>query len=109
MLFKLTIVADAQAQTVLQRKWAQWRSGCGKIGWGEPPITNSHFNYHSSSITETSRATSSLDQPAAAPSAQKENSHFLSKVQPNANRQQKSKTCSNGEVDMLNTLETTVI
>lgn len=105
-LFKLAITVDAQAQTALQRKWAQWKSS-----WGETPFTSNHFNYHSSSITETSRATVSLEPPAAAvPSGQKENSCFLSKVQPNANGQQKkSQTCINGEVDKLNKTEPTVI
>ncbi|KAM9351116.1 calcitonin gene-related peptide type 1 receptor [Symphorus nematophorus] len=100
---------NAEAQTALKRKWAQWKSAWGKTGWGETPITNNHFNYHSSSITETSRATISLEQPAAALSTHNENSHFLSKVQHNANGQQNSKTCSNGEVDMVNKLETTDI
>lgn len=69
------------------------------------PITNNHFNYHSSSITETSRATISLEHPDA-PSEQ--NSHVLFKERKNTNGQQKdSKTCSNGEVDMLNKMETT--
>ncbi|XP_035512026.1 calcitonin gene-related peptide type 1 receptor [Morone saxatilis] len=90
---------NAEAQTALKRKWAQLKSA-----WGKTPITNNHFNYHNSSITETSRATINLEQPAAAPSV---NSHF---VQQKANGQQKnSKTCSNGEVDMINKLETTDI
>lgn len=67
------------------------------------PITNNHFNYHSSSITETSRATISLEHPDA-----EQNSHVLFKERKNTNGQQKdSKTCSNGEVDMLNKMETT--
>ncbi|XP_028265516.1 calcitonin gene-related peptide type 1 receptor [Parambassis ranga] len=116
---------NAEAQTALKRKWSQWKSTWGKTGWGETPITNNHFNYHtSSSITETSRATINLEQPAAAttttatavaaaaaPSTvQKENSHFLSMVQQKANGQEKkSHTRTNGEVDMLNMLETTDI
>lgn len=105
-LFKLAITVDAQAQTALKRKWAQWKSG-----WGGTPFTSNHFNYHSSSITETSRATISLEPPAAAVSSgHKENSHFLSKAETNANGQQKkSQTCINGEVDMLNKMETSII
>lgn len=101
---------NAEAQTALQRKWAQWKSAWGKTGWGETPIANNHFNYHTnSSITETSRATISLEQPGA-PFEQEDNSHFLSNAQQDANRQQKnSKTCTNGEVDILNKSETTYI
>lgn len=101
---------NAEAQTALQRKWAQWKSAWGKAGWGETPIANNHFNYHTnSSITETSRATISLEQPGA-PFEQEDNSHFLSNAQQDANRQQKnSKTCTNGEVDILNKSETTYI
>ncbi|KAE8293134.1 Calcitonin gene-related peptide type 1 receptor [Larimichthys crocea] len=96
---------NAEAQTALKRKWAQWKSAWGKTSWGDMPITNNHFNYHSSSITETSRATISLEHPDA-PSEQ--NSHVLFKERKNTNGQQKdSKTCSNGEVDMLNKMETT--
>ncbi|KAM9855181.1 calcitonin gene-related peptide type 1 receptor [Aulostomus maculatus] len=89
---------NAEAQAALRRKWMQWKSA-----WG----TNSHFNYHTnSSITETSRATISLD-PHAVPFKKKEN--ILSRAAPNDNRQEKnSKTFSNGEVDMLK-LETTDI
>ncbi|XP_068589054.1 calcitonin gene-related peptide type 1 receptor isoform X1 [Cebidichthys violaceus] len=97
---------NAEAQTALQRKWAQWKSACGKTGWGETPTTNNHFNYHNnSSITETSRVTSCSEGPDAVPSEPKESSHFLS--QERANGQQKE--CSNGEVDMLNKMETTDI
>ncbi|XP_044068840.1 calcitonin gene-related peptide type 1 receptor isoform X2 [Siniperca chuatsi] len=99
---------NAEAQTALQRKWAQWKSAWGKTGWGETPITKNHFNYHTnSSITETSRATINLEQPSA-PSEQNKNSHFLFSMQQKANGQQtNSQTCHNGEVDMLNKLETT--
>ncbi|XP_053174225.1 calcitonin gene-related peptide type 1 receptor isoform X1 [Scomber japonicus] len=101
---------NAEAQTALQRKWAQWKSAWGKTGWGETPITNNHFNYHTnSSITETSRATISLEQPCT-PFEQEHNNHFMSSEQGEANGQKKnSKTCSNGEVDVLNNLETTYI
>ncbi|KAG8002903.1 Calcitonin receptor [Nibea albiflora] len=102
--FIVNIFAHFQAQTALKRKWAQWKSAWGKTGWGDMPITNNHFNYHSSSITETSRATISLEHPSDAPSEQ--NSHVLFKEQKNTNGQQKdSKTCSNGEVYMLNKME----
>lgn len=78
MFIPSTVVVDTQAQTALRRKWDQWRSGCGKFSWGEPPIINSHFNYQNSSITETSRATISLELPTAAvPSTPKENSTSL--------------------------------
>ncbi|XP_020491646.1 calcitonin gene-related peptide type 1 receptor isoform X1 [Labrus bergylta] len=91
---------NAEAQTALRRKWAQWKSAWDKTGWGDTPITNNHYSYHhNSSITETSRVTMSLEQPAALPSAQHVNSDAVSE------EQQKS----NGEVDMLNKLETTDI
>lgn len=96
-----------EAQTALQRKWVQWKSAWGKTGWGDTPITNNHFNYHNSSITETSRATINLEQPPVAPPEHNENTSFL---QYNANgRQKNSGTCSNGEVDMPNKLETSDI
>lgn len=101
-----TITVDVQAQTALQRKWAQWKYAWGKTGWGTP-ITKNHFN--NSSITETSRATINLEQPSAS-SEQNENRPFMSNMQQKANGQQKnSKTCSNGEMDRLNKLETTDI
>lgn len=97
---------NAEAQTALKRKWAQWKSAWGKTGWGDTPINN--FSYHNnSSITETSRATISMEHPTAALSERNEDSHFLSQVQQKANGQQK--TCSNGEVDMLYNSETTNI
>nr|XP_046253050.1 calcitonin gene-related peptide type 1 receptor [Scatophagus argus] len=96
---------NAEAQTALRRKWAQWKSG-----WGDTPVTSNHFNYHSSSITETSRATISLEQPAAASFEQKENGQFLSKVHQSSNGQQKKSTMySNGEVDTFKKMETTNI
>ncbi|XP_054464853.1 calcitonin gene-related peptide type 1 receptor [Anoplopoma fimbria] len=99
---------NAEAQTALRRKWAQWKSAWGKTGWGETPNSNNHFNYHNnSSITENSRATICSEEPAAVPSEQTESSHFLSQVEQKANGQQT--TCSNGEVDMLNKMETTDI
>ncbi|XP_034731528.1 calcitonin gene-related peptide type 1 receptor isoform X1 [Etheostoma cragini] len=98
---------NAEAQTALRRKWVQWKSAWGKTGWGET-TTNYHFNSHNnSSITETSRATISLEQPAASASERKESSHFLFQVPQKANGQQK--TCNNGKIDMLNQLETTNI
>ncbi|XP_023262353.1 calcitonin gene-related peptide type 1 receptor-like [Seriola lalandi dorsalis] len=98
---------NAEAQAALRRKWAQRKFTWGKAGWGETPISSNLFNYHTnSSITETSRATINLEKPAAAPSEL--NNHFLSKLQEKANGQQNS-TCSNGEADMLNKLETTDI
>uniref|UniRef100_A0A8D2ZZX9 Calcitonin receptor n=2 Tax=Scophthalmus maximus TaxID=52904 RepID=A0A8D2ZZX9_SCOMX len=102
---------NAEAQGALRRKWAQRRFAWGKAGWGDAPTSNNHFNYHTnSSITETSRATINLEQPAAAPSEQTDNSFSLSEVQPKANGQRKNaNTCGNGEVDMLNNLETTDI
>ncbi|KAI3357168.1 hypothetical protein L3Q82_015630 [Scortum barcoo] len=100
---------NAEAQTALQRKWAQWKSAWGMTGWGDTPISNNHFNSHTtSSITETSRATISLEQPATVPVEHHEKSYFLAKMQQKVNGQ-KSKTCSNGDVDTLNKLETTDI
>ncbi|XP_073326025.1 calcitonin gene-related peptide type 1 receptor isoform X2 [Pagrus major] len=93
---------NSEAQTALQRKWAQLKSAWGKTGWGDTPINNSNFNYHSSSITETSRATINLEAPVPSPSEQ--NVNFL----PNG-KQKNSKTCSNGEVDVFSKLETTDI
>lgn len=57
---------NGEAQTAVRRKWTQWKSAWGKTGWGVTPITNnSHSNYHTnSSITETSRATLSLEHPS---------------------------------------------
>lgn len=79
-MFFLSTVVDTQAQTALRRKWDQWRSGCGKMSWGEPP--NSHFNFQNSSITETSRPMIGVEQPAAAvPSTPEENSFSLSPEQ----------------------------
>ncbi|CAN9515850.1 unnamed protein product [Ophioblennius macclurei] len=55
---------NAEAQTALQRKWAQWKSAWWKTGWGETPIASNHFNSHTnSSITETSRVAISLEPP----------------------------------------------
>ncbi|XP_040911721.1 calcitonin gene-related peptide type 1 receptor [Toxotes jaculatrix] len=100
---------NAEAQAALRRKWAQRKFVWGKTGWAEQPITNNHFSYHTnSSITETSRATISLEQPVAVPLEQ--SSHPLSGVQKKDNGQQKNNnTYSNGEVDLLNKLETTDI
>ncbi|KAI9531215.1 hypothetical protein NQZ68_000710 [Dissostichus eleginoides] len=92
---------NTEAQTALRRKWDQWKSAWGKTGWGDTPMIHSHHN--NSSFTETSRATINLED--AANSKRDENSHFLSLEQEKANGQQK--TSSNGEVDMLNKLETT--
>lgn len=93
----------------MRRKWAQWKSAWGKTGWGHAPVTNNHFNYHTnSSITETSRMTISLEQPASPTSDPSEN--LLSTVKHNVNGQQKnSSTCKNGEVTMLNKMEDTDI
>ncbi|XP_036958696.1 calcitonin gene-related peptide type 1 receptor isoform X1 [Acanthopagrus latus] len=93
---------NAEAQTALRRKWVQWKSAWGKTGWGNTPITNSHFNYHSSSITETSRATINLEAPVPAPPGHGEN--FLSN-----GGQKNNKTCSNGDADVFSKLETTDI
>lgn len=108
MLFSLSWL-DVQAQQALKRKWAQRRFAWGKISWGEPPIASNLFNYHTnSSITETSRATISLEQPHARPSEQ--NNHFTSKAHQKANGGEKrSNSCSNGEVAMLTKRETSDI
>ncbi|XP_068601343.1 calcitonin gene-related peptide type 1 receptor [Brachionichthys hirsutus] len=91
---------NAEAQTAVKRKWAQWKSAWDKTGWGDTTITSSHFNYHSSSATETSRAAISLEPPAAAASGQRGDG-----LQQNANGSKKNgDTCSNWEVDTLNTM-----
>ncbi|KAK1898202.1 Calcitonin related peptide type 1 receptor [Dissostichus eleginoides] len=95
------IFCFCNTETALRRKWDQWKSAWGKTGWGDTPMIHSHHN--NSSFTETSRATINLED--AANSKRDENSHFLSLEQEKANGQQK--TSSNGEVDMLNKLETT--
>ncbi|XP_041859190.1 calcitonin gene-related peptide type 1 receptor-like isoform X1 [Melanotaenia boesemani] len=103
---------NAEAQTALQRKWVQWKSAWGKTGWGEAPISSNPFNYHTnSSIVETSRATVSLEQPAAGTSLeQKEKSYLLAMVKHKANGQDKtSKKSTNGQVDIHNMMETTGI
>ncbi|KAG7519226.1 hypothetical protein JOB18_004261 [Solea senegalensis] len=103
---------NAEAQAALRRKWTQLKFARSKIGWGEAPNSNSHFNSHNnSSITETSRATISFEPPAAAvPAEQRKSGFSLSKVQQKVNGQKKNNsTCSNGELEMLNKLETTDI
>lgn len=111
-LYTLNLTVHPQAQTAVKRKWAQWRSSCSKFGWGDQPMVNNHFSYHSSSLTETSRATISLELPSATgclPSSHKDSSIALAQVTPNGNGQQKrGKSCSNGEVDAKK-METTVI
>ncbi|KAF3696561.1 Calcitonin gene-related peptide type 1 receptor [Channa argus] len=97
---------NAEAQTAVRRKWAEWKCAWIKTSWGQTRISNSHFSYHTnSSITETSRATISLEQPATVPSEQNENSNFLTKLQSKANGRHNS----NGVVHMLSKLETTDI
>uniref|UniRef100_I3JRS7 Calcitonin gene-related peptide type 1 receptor n=1 Tax=Oreochromis niloticus TaxID=8128 RepID=I3JRS7_ORENI len=93
-----------EAQTAVRRKWFQCKSAWGKTGWGETPLTNSPFNYHTnSSITETSRITMNSETPANAPSEKKDS---ISVVPENASRK-KSNACTNGEIG--NILETTQI
>lgn len=105
----LTIFVTIQAQTALHRKWAQWKSAWGKTGWGETRMASNSFNYHTNSTTETSRATISLEQPAA-PFKQSESSRFLSSAEQTDSGQEKNcRTCGNGEVDPLNKLEMTRI
>ncbi|KAM4563024.1 calcitonin gene-related peptide type 1 receptor isoform 2-T2 [Odontesthes bonariensis] len=100
--------SNAEAQTAMKRKWVQWKSAWGKTGWGETPVNSNHFSYHTnSSIAENSRAAVSLEHPATASSfEQKENCNLLSTLQQKANEQEKT---SNGQVDILNMLETTGI
>lgn len=98
---------NAEAQTALRRKWAQWKTAWGKTGWGVTPITNnSHFNYHTnSSITETSRATISLEHPAA-PSEPHDLCHPLPRLQHKDTDHEhmiNPATFSNGEADIINT------
>ncbi|XP_072305651.1 calcitonin gene-related peptide type 1 receptor [Eucyclogobius newberryi] len=93
---------NGEAQTAVRRKWAQWKSAWGKTGWGVTRITNnSHFNYHTnSSITETSRATLSLEHP---PDDPHDPCPPLSLVHRKASSEHKSKPAlSNGDGDILN-------
>lgn len=91
---------NAEAQTALKRKWAQWKTAWGKTGWGETPIASSHFSYHTnSSVTETSRATVSLEAPI----------HNRKNSQLKATSGQEPERSSNGEVDILHLQETTGI
>ncbi|KAK2851059.1 hypothetical protein Q5P01_007335 [Channa striata] len=102
---------NAEAQTAVRRKWAEWKPAWSKTSWGQTRVTSGHFSYHTnSSITETSRATISLELPAALPFEQNENPHFLTKLQPKANGEHNtSNICSNGDANMLSMLETTDI
>ncbi|XP_071379404.1 calcitonin gene-related peptide type 1 receptor [Centroberyx affinis] len=100
---------NAEAQTALRRKWAQLKIAWGKTGWGETNATaNSHCNYHTNSITETSRATVSLELPA-------DSNHYLSTgdqkpPHQQANGQQSNRRRSgNGETEASQSLETTDI
>ncbi|XP_076015455.1 calcitonin gene-related peptide type 1 receptor [Genypterus blacodes] len=100
---------NAEAQTAVQRKWAQWKFAWGKTGWGDTPTTpNSHLNYHTnSSITETSRATVSMELPE-----HPEHSKFIfDGVQQTNGKQNNRKRSSNGGADipLTNSLETTDI
>ncbi|CAJ1055293.1 calcitonin gene-related peptide type 1 receptor isoform X1 [Xyrichtys novacula] len=96
---------NSEAQTALKRKWVQWKSAWDKTGWGETPITNSHFSYHhNSSITETSRTNFSLELPAAAAFTKHETNNSVPKEQ-----QRSSVTCGNWEVEKLDKLETSDI
>ncbi|KAM4571474.1 calcitonin gene-related peptide type 1 receptor-like isoform 1-T1 [Fundulus diaphanus] len=80
---------NAEAQTALRRKWAQWKIAWGKTGWGETPFVSHHFSCHSNStMVETSRSTGGVEGPAAASSQPlPENSHLMSVVQKKANGQ----------------------
>ncbi|XP_055366107.1 calcitonin gene-related peptide type 1 receptor isoform X2 [Betta splendens] len=101
---------NAEAQTALKRKWAQWESAWGKTGLGQTPVSNNHFNYHNnSSITESSRATISLEHPAspAAPPGHSENCFFPTKHCKENGEQNNGNVRSNGEVD--NNMEATDI
>ncbi|XP_061592799.1 calcitonin gene-related peptide type 1 receptor-like [Cololabis saira] len=91
---------NAEAQTAMKRKWVQWKAAWGKTGWGDTPMTSSHFNYHTnSSIVETSRTTFSLEQPAGA-AALEPPKHG------NPNGQDKAgRACSNGQMGIFNMLE----
>uniref|UniRef100_A0A8C6UF52 Calcitonin receptor n=1 Tax=Neogobius melanostomus TaxID=47308 RepID=A0A8C6UF52_9GOBI len=105
-----TISCQQNEKTAVRRKWAQWKSAWGKTGWGVTPITNSHSNYHTnSSITETSRATVSLEHSAG---DHHDHCNALSLVhrKSTSEPEHKSKSaCSNGNVDILNRLQTTNI
>lgn len=94
---------NSEAQTALRRKWAQLKYAWGKTAWGDAPLSNSHFSsHHNSSITESSRATISLEHPAAAAAfaSQHEHSNTVSREQ-----HRSDKMCSNGDVDMQNNME----
>lgn len=94
--FIVNILLHMQAQAALHRKWVQWKSSCGKSKWVETPTTSNHFS--SASITETSCP--SLGPATAASALSVQN------MQPSTKRQEKSKICSNGDVDMVNRRET---
>ncbi|KAM4737064.1 calcitonin gene-related peptide type 1 receptor-like isoform 2-T2 [Anableps anableps] len=83
---------NAEAQTALRRKWAQWKIAWGKTGWGETPFVSHHFNCHTNStIEETSRASGSVEVPAKAPSHQQtENCYLMSVGEQRANGLQKT-------------------
>lgn len=101
---------NAEAQTAVRRKWAQWKGAWGKTGWGVTPIThNSHSNYHTnSSITETSRATMSLDHPLPDPH---DHCNALSLVQRKSSceAEHKDKTSNRGMDNILNGPQTSII
>lgn len=99
--FIVNIFLHMQAQAALHRKWVQWKSNCGKSKWFETTLTSSH----SASITETS--CTSLGPAAAASALSVQN--FLSQMHLSTKRQEKSKICSNGDVDMSNSSEAPVI
>ncbi|XP_047226967.1 calcitonin gene-related peptide type 1 receptor isoform X3 [Girardinichthys multiradiatus] len=58
---------NAEAQTALRRKWAQWQIAWGKTGWGETPYVSNHCHTNSS-IVESSHATGTVEVPTAASS-----------------------------------------
>uniref|UniRef100_A0A4W5MKD5 Calcitonin receptor like receptor n=1 Tax=Hucho hucho TaxID=62062 RepID=A0A4W5MKD5_9TELE len=90
---------NAEVQTCLRRKWAQT-----KLVW---KWTDSYSHYHTnSSVTETSRATVSLELTAP------EGNTIIKpggSVHYRANGQSNGKHCTNGEMDTPRILETTDI
>ncbi|XP_038160833.1 calcitonin gene-related peptide type 1 receptor [Cyprinodon tularosa] len=71
---------NAEVQSALRRKWAQWTVAWGKTGWGETSFVSHHLHFHTnSSITETSRTTGSVLVPVSGSSnPQTEHFHLMS-------------------------------
>uniref|UniRef100_A0A1A8J1F2 Calcitonin receptor n=2 Tax=Nothobranchius kuhntae TaxID=321403 RepID=A0A1A8J1F2_NOTKU len=96
---------NAEAQTALRRKWLQWKSAWGKTGWGQTPTTNNHCSSHTnSSIVETSRAIGHGGLEHLAPTSSFQLTRTAKQHKTNG-QERTSKACTNGQVDIPNTLE----